>query len=431
MITTPAQHQDQKLKKFSTANQKKPIIEESIMELKQIDLDSIDLNIKLRNPWEFLMKMALSVFLAETFVMLLFLVLPKIPDLVEAFLDSTLLSLLISPALYFFIYRPLIQEIREKSYIELELRRSQVSLKQQAENLKETLNQLQQFPQMIQTEKMSSLGQLMAGIAHEINNPVNFIHGNIGYVKEYVENLLSLIQLYQKHYPIPDLEIQTEIDTIELEFLEEDLVKLLNSMQMGTNRIRDLVRSLQNFSRTDESGFKLVNIHEGIDNTLVILQHRLRANYDHPTIQIIKSYGKIPKVECLSGELNQVFMNLIVNAIDVLEEQQKNVTVDLPHYLAPTITISTSVVDSDWVRIAIADNGPGMTEAMQKQIFNPFFTTKPVGKGTGMGLPISYQIITQKHRGKLTCFSTLGRGTELIIDLPRQQQSGNLIGVQY
>ncbi|WP_414577634.1 ATP-binding protein [Anabaena sp. CCY 9402-a] len=281
--------------------------------------------------------------------------------------------------------------------------------------LQQLLEELQRTQlQMVQSEKMSALGQMVAGIAHEINNPVNFIHGNLAHVQEYAGNLLNFVQLYQKYYPEPVSEIVDEAENIELEFIQEDLPKMLDSMKIGTDRIRRIVLSLRNFSRLDESAFKAVDIHEGIDSTLLILQHRLKDTPEYPAIQVIKNYGNLPLIECYPGQLNQVFMNILVNAIDALEEQQSRQQKN-------QITISTSIKDAQWVQIAIADNGSGIPEDVQSKIFQPFFTTKPSGKGTGMGMSISLQIITEKHGGKLDCFSTIGQGTEFIIQIPVSQ----------
>jgi signal transduction histidine kinase len=269
---------------------------------------------------------------------------------------------------------------------------------------------------------MSSLGQLVAGVAHEINNPVNFIHGNLRYVQEHSQNLLELVQLYQNHHPDSDSQIQTTVDEIDLEFVQEDLPKVLNSMRLGTDRIFQIVRSLRNFSRLDEAEYKAVDIHEGIDSTLLILQHRLKATPERPAIHIIRDYQHLPLVECYAGQLNQVFMNILANAIDAIEELNfKETEQNIKEHLNQ-ITIRTSVVGAQWVQIAIADNGTGISETIQKQIFDTFFTTKPVDKGTGLGMSISYQIITEKHNGKLECCSTPGQGTEFVIQLPIQQQ---------
>ncbi len=276
---------------------------------------------------------------------------------------------------------------------------------------------------LVQTEKMASLGQLVAGVAHEINNPVNFIHGNLSHTDEYAQNLLHLIKLYQKHYPDPAAEIQTEAEAVDLAFVQEDLPKLLASMKIGADRIRQIVLSLRNFSRMDESDCKAVDIHEGLESTLLILQHRLKVSSERPAIEIIKDYSNLPLVECYPGQLNQVFMNILANAIDVLEEGNAKRTYQEIQANPNQIIIRTSVIDSKWVEIAIADNGCGMPEHIQAQIFNPFFTTKPIGKGTGMGMSISYQVITEKHGGQLKCFSTPGKGTECVIQLLVQKQA--------
>jgi signal transduction histidine kinase len=304
----------------------------------------------------------------------------------------------------------------EKSKEKLEDR-----VEERTTELKNALGELQRTQsQVIQSEKMSSLGQLVAGVAHEINNPVNFIHGNLVHVQEYTQDLLAFVQLYQQHDPKPAAEIQTFTEDIDLEFLQEDLPKMLSSMRVGTERIRQIVLSLRNFSRIDEAEFKSVDIHEGIDSTLMILQHRLKAKPEQPEIEVIKDYGTIPLVECYAGQLNQVFMNILVNAIDALEENNTKHTYQEIEENPSRIKIRTSVINSTWLEIAIADNGVGISKEFQQRIFDPFFTTKPIGKGTGMGMSISYQIITEKHRGKLECFSTSGEGTEFIIQLPLQ-----------
>ncbi|MEG4520621.1 MULTISPECIES: ATP-binding protein [unclassified Microcoleus] len=261
--------------------------------------------------------------------------------------------------------------------------------------------------QLIQTEKMSSLGQMVAGIAHEINNPVNFIGGNIDYANQYIEDLAGLVTLYQEYYPNPPDAILERIEDIELEFLREDLPKTLSSMKMGADRIREIVVSMRNFSRSDDGKMKSADIHEGIDSTLVILNHRLKQG-----IQVIKQYGKLPALECYPAQLNQVFMNIISNAIDALEEVKKE-----DKGYSPTIWVSTEVTAANTVTVKIRDNGPGIASASTQQIFDPFFTTKSIGKGTGLGLAISYQILA-KHHGKIEVNSQIGQGTEFVITLP-------------
>jgi two-component system, NtrC family, sensor kinase len=306
---------------------------------------------------------------------------------------------------------------------------------QRTAELTQALQDLQRTQaQLVQTEKMSSLGQLVAGVAHEINNPVNFIYGNLSHVNEYVHDLLNAIALYRQPSLTPT--VQEELEALDLEFLMEDLPKLLSSMKVGSERIRQIVLSLRNFSRLDEAEFKAVDIHEGIDSTLMILQHRLKAQNNNPGIQIIKEYGDLPLMECYAGQLNQVFMNLLTNAIDALEELfcvptnalgQKAAGKKQPAGWVPTIGIGTKFHAAEpslhgaAVVIQIKDNGVGMAETVSSRIFEPFFTTKPIGRGTGMGLSISYQIVTEGHGGILQCLSQPNRGTEFLIKIPLTQ----------
>ncbi|MCL1475263.1 PAS domain-containing sensor histidine kinase [Argonema antarcticum] len=318
------------------------------------------------------------------------------------------------------LYQKLQAELIDREQAEAALRQREELLCQKACELEQTLHELQKTQtQLIQSEKMSSLGQLVAGVAHEINNPVNFIYGNIDPARNYIQNLLELIELFQQHCPLPCSEIEEKAEDIDLEFVKEDLPKLLESMRVGSDRIREIVRSLRYFSRTDEAEMKDVDIHEGIDSTLLILQNRLKANGDYPGIQIIQEYADLPKVECYPGQLNQVLMNILSNAIDAMQEgcQVQGVKCGA----IPTIWIRTKVLDNNLIAIQIVDNGPGMKDTVRQRLFDPFFTTKPVGKGTGLGLSISYQIIVEKHGGQLHCFSQPGEGTEFAIEIPLRQ----------
>lgn len=290
-----------------------------------------------------------------------------------------------------------------------------------AQELEQALEELRRTQsQLVQTEKMSSLGQLVAGIAHEINNPVSFIYGNVGHASDYIQDLLRLLECYRATYPQPTLEIEHLAEEIELDFLVEDLPKLLDSMAVGATRIQEIVRSLRTFSRVDESERKPINLHEDIDNTLLILGHRLKATAGHPPIEVIKDYGNLPLVECYAGLMNQVFMNLLSNAIDALEERNQQGKTDNieDSNFKPEITIKTRVTNSNWVSIIILDNGAGIPSDVISKIFDLFFTTKPIGKGTGLGLAISYQIIVEKHGGRLHCHSVPGTGTEFFIQIP-------------
>ncbi len=373
----------------------------------------------------------------------------------------------------------------------LALQLSEGRERSKATELEQALWELQRTQaQLVQTEKMSSLGQLLAGVAHEINNPVSFITGNIGYARDYVQDLLEILNLYQQHYPQPVEAIQAEVEESDLNFLIQDLPKLLYSIQVGANRLQEIVLSLRNFSRIDDAEMKPTDIHEGIDSTLLILRNRLKAKGESPEIEVIKEYGTLPPIDCYAGQLNQVFMNLIGNAIDALESklagegQQENAGVGenspshpgtsqesssprtelnptdrstrskpngsanvnrtirrhkrasssakataltgrFPNTSSPTIWICTEVRDGNRAVIRIKDNGVGMTEDVQHKVFDPFFTTKPIGKGTGLGLSISYQIVVEKHGGKLQCISAPGQGTEFIINIPIQHFHDN------
>ncbi|MBE9121603.1 HAMP domain-containing protein [Tychonema sp. LEGE 07199] len=270
--------------------------------------------------------------------------------------------------------------------------------------------------QLIQSEKMSSLGQLVAGVAHEINNPVNFIYGNLDHADEYTQELLKLLQAYQTHYPEPIAAIAEQSEAMDLDFIVNDLSKVIESMKEGARRIREIVLALRTFSRLDEAELKSINIHDGIDSTLVILGNRLKPKLNHPRMAILRNYGSLPLVECYPGPLNQVFMNILSNAIDAIES-----AIARGKQITPAISIYTALIDNRWAEIRIGDNGNGIPEAIQQQIFDPFFTTKPIGSGTGMGLAISYQIVADRHQGSLSCNSQSGEGTEFVIKIPLKQ----------
>ena len=292
----------------------------------------------------------------------------------------------------------------------------------QAEQLAQALDELRKTQtQLIQTEKISSLGQLVAGISHEINNPVNFIHGNLTPAREYAQDLLKLIQIYQQEYPNPSDRVREQAEQIDLDFITEDLPKLLGSMKVGADRIRQIVLSLLNFSRLDQAEMKAVDIHEGLESTLLILQHRLKAKPDHPELEVIKNYGNLPLVECYAGQLNQVFMNVLSNAIDAIEQLKEESSVSRSGQITIRTLAITESKDNPRIAIIIADNGLGIPEKVKHRIFDPFFTTKPVGKGTGLGLSISYQIVVDKHGGIFKCSSEAGQGTEFWIEIPVHQ----------
>ena len=285
-----------------------------------------------------------------------------------------------------------------------------LSYSQQTQQLSATLKELQNTQaQLLQTEKMSSLGQLVAGVAHEINNPIGFIHSNLIHIGEYSDGILNLLELYQQTYTNPTPQISYQLEELDIEFIAKDLPKLIDSMSSGTTRIRTIVLSLRNFARLDEADIKLVDIHEGLDNTLMILNHRLQAISNKPEIKIIKKYGTLPLVKCYAGQINQAFINIFNNAISALHESDQS---------APSITIQTFIKDEDWINISITDNGVGISEENRLRIFDPFFTTRPVGQGAGLGLTSAYQIVVERHTGMINVNSTLGQGTEFSIVLP-------------
>lgn len=300
--------------------------------------------------------------------------------------------------------------------LQKKLMASEAKAREKSQLLEQALGQIQQTQsQLVHQAKMSSLGQLVAGVAHEINNPVNFVYGNLTYLAEYTENMMRLLGLYEEALPEPTAEITETVEEIDLDFIQTDLPRLIDSMRIGTERIQDIVRSLRNFSRHDEADLKSVNLHDGIDNSLIILQHRLKARGDLGEIQVVKKYGDLPAVECHAGQLNQVFTNILANAIDALETKRKDRST--PHPI-PQITIETQRLSGDRVRVNISDNGAGMPDSVRQRMFDPFFTTKDIGVGTGLGMSISYQIVTERHSGNLSCQSVPGKGTTLSLELP-------------
>jgi two-component system, NtrC family, sensor kinase len=322
------------------------------------------------------------------------------------------------------LLRKVIQDLQTSEQTVEEKNRT---LKQQSLALERTLQELKQMQaQLIQSEKMSSLGQLVAGVAHEINNPVSFIYGNLNYAVDYANSLMAAVQGYQYYYPHPHPTLADTLEDLNLDFISMDFPKLLSSMQMGAERIQEIVLSLRTFSRLDEAEVKAVDIHDGLDSTLLILANRLKARPGCPAIQVVKDYGHLPPIECYAGKMNQVFMNLLSNAIDALDElrsahstgQGNSARTDQePQQALPLIRIHTERV-ADHLRICVSDNGPGIPETIQTRIFDPFFTTKPIGKGTGLGLSLSYQIITEWHGGTLKCVATPPQGTEFWIEIP-------------
>ncbi len=322
----------------------------------------------------------------------------------------------------------------------------ETQIQERTKELSQALENLQQSQmKLVQNEKMSALGQVVAGVAHEINNPINFIHGNLSHAKKYMEDVLRLVHLYETHVSNPILEIQVFSKLIDLHFIQSDLPKLLSSMLVGTNRVQEIVRSLRLFSRLDEAEIKEVDLHSGIDSTLMILNSRLLATRERPAIKVLKEYGELPLVECYAGQMNQVFLNILTNAIDALENDHQLWVTNLEKKLAnsplegcsspthqfsipksqlPTIWIRTQLnLDKTSVLIQIKDNGIGMSQKIQEKIFEQFFTTKSVGRGIGLGLSIAYQIIVEKHRGDIKVNSVPKQGTEFTINIPRKLQA--------
>ncbi|MGJ5628026.1 sensor histidine kinase [Nostoc sp. CALU 1950] len=313
-----------------------------------------------------------------------------------------------------YIPKPFAQEeVIARVRVHLQVKHLTESLEQQVSDRTAALQQIQ--VQLVQQEKLSTLGELIAGVAHEINNPLSFITSNIPPLEEYFAGISKIIQLYQQDYPNPTAKISTAIDELDLEFILEDITKILNSLKLGSERIQNLSTSLRNFYRSDSDEKLLADLHQGLDSTLMILQHRLKGNGDRPAIEVIKSYGTLPEINCYLGQMNQVFMNILANAIDALDEA---LILGKISDQIPQIQITTEVDSEQWIVIRIADNGTGIPESVKQRLFEPLFTTKPVGKGTGLGLSIAHQIVLEKHNGTLEVNSQMGMGTEFTIRIP-------------
>ncbi len=305
----------------------------------------------------------------------------------------------------------ILRDISDRKTAESQIRHKNQELEQALQNLQNAQTQ------MVQSEKMSALGNLVAGVAHEINNPIGFLNGSINNANEYVRDMLSHLELDQQHHPNAATPVQEHADEIDLEFLREDLPKLLETMQNATNRIKSISTSLRTFSRADTEHQVSANLHEGIDSTILILKYRLKGNEKRPAIQIIQNYGELPKIECFPGQLNQVFMNILANAIDMFDEMALSLTFAQLQANPQQIAIATKSLEHQ-VQIRIRDHGKGISEEVKQKIFDHLFTTKDVGKGTGLGLAIAKQIVEKNHGGKLSCNSILGEGTEFVIEIP-------------
>ncbi|MBN3959324.1 response regulator [Nostoc sp. NMS8] len=313
-----------------------------------------------------------------------------------------------------YIPKPFAQEeVIARVRVHLQLKQFNESLEQQVSDRTRALQQAQ--VQLVQQEKLSTLGELIAGIGHEINNPVNFISSNIPPLQEYIAGVTKLLLLYEQEYPNPTAKIATAIEDLDLNFVLEDMVKILNSLKLGSERIQNLSNSLRNFCRSDSDKKISADLHQGLDSTLMILQHRLKANGDRPQIEVIKNYGVLPHINCYLGQMNQVFMNILANAVDALDDAIIQGKIS---NLIPRIKITTEIDSEQLIIIRIADNGIGVPERLKKRLFEPLFTTKTVGKGTGLGLSIAYEIVVEKHNGVLEVNSQPGGGTEFIIKMP-------------
>ncbi|MEH2297613.1 sensor histidine kinase [Nostoc sp.] len=313
-----------------------------------------------------------------------------------------------------YIPKPFAQEeVISRVRVHLQLKQLTESLEQQVSDRTKALQKAQ--VKLVQQEKLSTLGELIAGIGHEINNPINFISSNILPLQGHIAAVTELLLLYEQEYPNPTAKITTAIEDLDLNFVLEDMAKILNSLQLGSERIRNISNSLRNFCRSDRDTKISADLHQGLDSTLMILQHRFKANGARPRIEVIKNYGVLPEVKCYIGLMNQVFMNILANAVDAVDEA---ITQGKMSNLIPQIKIATEIDFEELVVIRIADNGIGIPERLKKRLFEPLFTTKPVGKGTGLGLAIAYEIVVEKHEGVLDVNSQPDMGTEFIIKIP-------------
>lgn len=306
------------------------------------------------------------------------------------------------------------------------LEKSRSEAEKRGQELQDAFNNLQIMQtKLVEAEKMSALGVLVAGIAHEINNPITFISANVDYARTYIQDVLALVDLYQDIYPDPDPRITALMTEKDLEFVAQDILRVVKSMRVGSDRICDIVTGLRTFSRLDEADCKDADLHDGLESSLMILQHRLKANEHRSKIDIIRDYGALPLISCFAGQLNQVFLNILTNAIDAIEAQSSRCQAEQKEY-AGCITINTSLVESQWVKIVISDNGEGMQRDIQAKIFDPFFTTKPVGRGTGLGMSVSYKIVVENHGGRLTCSSLPGIGSTFVMLIPLKPMGNDL-----
>lgn len=326
-----------------------------------------------------------------------------------------------------YITKPFQQEevmARVKLHLKLhelaeKLEEKNVLLEQKVGEVSQAYQDLQRMQiKLIQSEKLSSLGQIVTGIAYELYNPVNFIYGNLDHASGYIQELLGLVKLYQEEFPHPTPRIQAQLEEIELDFLEEDLIKLLNSMNVGAQRIHEIVKFMRIFSRVDEAELKAVNLHEGIDSTLTLLNYRLKGKAEKPAIAVIKNYGQLPEVECYAGQLNQVLMSILSYTIDALDESNEQCSCDAVKNHPNQISISTKLLNENWIQICIANNALGVCKEMAVSSFSPDIIAQSFGKETGLGLSIGYQIIVEKHGGKLYCQPASEQGTEFVIEIP-------------